>query len=98
MPQTFTDVIELLIPELRKRGLFWHNYCIPGGTYRENAYEKPGQAKPLPGHPAAAMIWRPPNKSTSSKLNRVNGITNGHVVDGAGLDEEALDPMSMQFS
>jgi hypothetical protein len=102
MPQTFTDVIELLVPELRRRGLFWDDYCIPGGTYRENAYEKPGQAEPLPGHPAAAMIWRPP-KSPGSTTNGVNGIPNGHSInshcgDDVEVDEEALDPMSMQFS
>lgn len=59
MPQTFEDVIELLIPELRKRGLFWDGYCVPGGTYRENLYETPGQHEPFPDHPAAKMIWRP---------------------------------------
>lgn len=60
MPQTFTDVIELLIPELRKREIFWEGYRVPGGTYRENLYEKPGQHEPPSDHPAAAMIWRPP--------------------------------------
>ncbi|EME83560.1 uncharacterized protein MYCFIDRAFT_203677 [Pseudocercospora fijiensis CIRAD86] len=59
MPQTFEDVIELLIPELRKRGLFWDGYCVPGGTYRENLYGTAGQREPLPDHPAAEMIWRP---------------------------------------
>lgn len=29
-------VIELLLPWLRARGLFWDDYAVPGGTYREN--------------------------------------------------------------
>lgn len=30
-PGTFVDVIELLLPELRRRGLFWEDYAVPGG-------------------------------------------------------------------
>ncbi|KAK3055434.1 hypothetical protein LTR09_003354 [Extremus antarcticus] len=95
MPQTFTDVIELLVPELRRRGLFWEDYFVPGGTYRENAYEMPGQTEPLPGHPAEAMIWRPP---PTHILNGVNGLSNGHVEDQNGSSEMVVDPISMQFS
>lgn len=28
-PQSFKDIIELLLPELRKRGLFWDDYAVP---------------------------------------------------------------------
>jgi hypothetical protein len=92
MPQTFVDVVELLIPELRRRGIFWDGYCVPGGTYRENFYEMPGQAEPLPDHPAAAMIWRP-EKDEDKLVNGVNGMANGHYED----QETAIDPISMQF-
>ena len=67
MPQTYEDVVDLLIPELQRRGIFWNDYCVPGGTYRENILEKPGQREPLPSHPAAKLIWRPPPKSQSVK-------------------------------
>ena len=60
MPGTFTDVIELLIPELQRRGIFWNDYAVPGGTYRENLTETKGQREPCDDHPAAAMIWRAP--------------------------------------
>jgi hypothetical protein len=93
MPQTFTDVIELLIPELRRRGIFWGGYAVPGATYRENVYEKAGQAEPPPDHPAAAMIWRAP-EINGAMSNGVNGFTNGHVDDG-GLEE--VDPIAMQL-
>ncbi|KAM7190218.1 putative xenobiotic compound monooxygenase [Naviculisporaceae sp. PSN 640] len=57
-PGTFVDVIELLIPELRKRGIFWDDYAVPGGTYRENLYGIEGQKGPLPEHVASKYRWR----------------------------------------
>lgn len=64
MPQTFEDVVESLVPELRRRGLFWNDYSVPGGTYRENLNEAPGQKEPLSNHPAGKLIWRPPGADT----------------------------------
>lgn len=90
MPQTFVDVVELLIPELRRRGIFWDDYCVPGGTYRENFYAMPGQAEPLPSHPAAKMIWRP--EKTEEKL--ANGDINGYIPPDRSIP---IDPISMQF-
>jgi hypothetical protein len=57
-PQSFKDIAELLIPELQDRGLFWYDYAVPGGTYRENIYQIPGQRGPLDEHPAAKYRWR----------------------------------------
>ena len=56
-PGTFVDVIELLLPELRRRGLFWEDYAVPGGTYRENLYRKQGQKGPLKDHVASRYRW-----------------------------------------
>ncbi|WPH01675.1 Hypothetical protein R9X50_00452600 [Acrodontium crateriforme] len=107
MPQTFDDVIELLIPELQRRGIFWHDFAVPGGTYRENLFEAPGQREPFPDHPAAKMIWRAP-----SDLAKTNGVDGGgvQVVNGDKSSssqskhdsrdeefEEQFDPISMQF-
>jgi hypothetical protein len=36
VPETFDDIIKYLIPELRRRGVFWDDYVVPGGTLREN--------------------------------------------------------------
>lgn len=93
MPQTFEDCVELLIPELRRRGLFWEDYFAPGATYRENLYETHGQSDPPDDHPAGKMIWRPED-DVKSKTNGVNGYTNGHVDDGG---VEVIDPASMQL-
>ncbi|PYH83745.1 coenzyme dependent N5,N10-methylene tetrahydromethanopterin reductase [Aspergillus uvarum CBS 121591] len=56
-PGSFKDIIDLLLPELRRRGLFWEDYAVPRGTYRENLYGKKGQAGPPADHPAAKYRW-----------------------------------------
>lgn len=56
-PGSFKDIIELLIPELRRRGLFWDDYAVPKGTYRENLYSSPGQTGPREDHPAFRYRW-----------------------------------------
>jgi len=57
-PGTFDDIIKLLLPELQRRGLFWDDYAVKGGSYRENFYAKPGQKGPLADHPAAKYRWK----------------------------------------
>ena len=57
-PQSFEDIIEMLVPELRQRGLFWEDYEVPGGTYRENFYGRKGQTGPLDEHVASTYRWR----------------------------------------
>ncbi|SPO02047.1 related to thermophilic desulfurizing enzyme [Cephalotrichum gorgonifer] len=56
-PSSFQDIVKLLVPELRRRGLFWEDYAVPGGTYRENFYEEAGQKYPLDTHTAAKYRW-----------------------------------------
>lgn len=92
MPQTFEDVVDMLIPELQARGIFWDDYCVPGGTYRENTYEMKGQAEPLPDHIASSMIWRPPMQNGHTP-NGIHDLVNGHLDHG-----EELDPVSFQLS
>lgn len=58
MPETFVEVSERLLPVLRSRGLFWEDYAVDGGTYRENVYGKQGLARPPSDHPAAAFHWK----------------------------------------
>ena len=48
----------MLIPELRKRGLFHDDYAVQGGTYRENLYKAPGQKGPLPEHVGFKYRWK----------------------------------------
>lgn len=51
-------MIELLLPELKKRGLFWDDYEVPGGTYRENLYAIEGQSGLPADHPAHGYRWK----------------------------------------
>lgn len=93
MPQTFEDCVDLLIPEMQRRGLFWDDYFAPGATYRENLYEVRGQSNPPGDHSAGKMIWSPeydPMACSKSVNGAVNGGRNGDV-------EESLDPVSMQL-
>ncbi|ELQ33823.1 xenobiotic compound monooxygenase [Pyricularia oryzae Y34] len=55
---SFKDIIELLLPELRSRGLFWDDYAVPGGTYRENFYGRKGQTFPPDEHVTSKYRWR----------------------------------------
>ncbi|PHH63467.1 hypothetical protein CDD81_5846 [Ophiocordyceps australis] len=58
MPETFEQVIDHLLPVLRSRGLFWDDYEIENGTYREQVCGIKGQRYPPPDHPAAPYHWR----------------------------------------
>lgn len=103
MPQTFEDVVELLIPELQRRGIFWHDYTVPGGTYRENFLDSPGQNEPLPNHPAGQMIWRAVSKSKTVgfKLDGVSEFKGGEKgrveVEEEPKTDDWIDPAAMQL-
>ena len=56
-PGTFEDVVDLLVPELQKRGLMWDDYAVPGGTFRENLYGK-GQSKLRDDHYGSTFKWK----------------------------------------
>ena len=91
LPATFVDVIEMLLPELRRRGLFWNDYAVPGGTYRENLREERGQRWPVASHPASKLAWDPA-PSAEGKINGVDENTHDHSPS------MSLDPMDMQLS
>ena len=50
-PGTFSDFIELIVPELQRRDRYWHDYD-EGTTLRERIYG-PGQKRVRDDHPAA---------------------------------------------
>lgn len=51
-PESYEDLVELLVPVLQKRGMMWDDYTVPGGTYRENLLGTPGEPHVPEGHPA----------------------------------------------
>lgn len=71
-PESIEDLVELLIPELQKRGLYRTEYPVVGGTFRENMQGKPGQSLLGADHPGAKVRWN----ATGSTI--VEGeVTNG---------------------
>jgi hypothetical protein len=53
-------VVNLLIPELQKRGIYWSDYPVPGGTLRENVHGIAGESLLKPTHPGAKVRWNAP--------------------------------------
>lgn len=63
-PETFTDFVDLIVPELQRRGRYKRNYSA--GTLREKLFGA-GRARLRPPHPAAA--YRP-----DATLSPQNGL------------------------
>ncbi|EXJ85308.1 hypothetical protein A1O3_05983 [Capronia epimyces CBS 606.96] len=55
--ESFKDVVDLLVPELQRRGLYWDDYPVPGGTLRENLHGIKGQKLVKADHPAHQFKW-----------------------------------------
>ncbi|ONH64715.1 Dimethyl-sulfide monooxygenase [Cyberlindnera fabianii] len=70
-PESYDDLFELVIPELRTRGLSWDDYPVPGGTLRENLNGVKGETHLSKSHPAHGYIWRSGGRQEfESDLNR----------------------------
>jgi alkanesulfonate monooxygenase SsuD/methylene tetrahydromethanopterin reductase-like flavin-dependent oxidoreductase (luciferase family) len=54
-PGSWTDVVDLLVPELQRRGLYWDGYDVPGGTFRENLL---GTRELRDDHYGASFKWK----------------------------------------
>ena len=66
IPETLRDIATLLLPELRKRGLFWEDYAVPGGSLRENYLGQQGQNRLLDTHPGAKYTWKAGHEQPAS--------------------------------
>lgn len=51
------DIVELLVPELQRRGLTQTEYAVVGGTLRENLLGVPGQKHLRDDHYGATFAW-----------------------------------------
>ncbi|PGG95312.1 hypothetical protein AJ79_10129 [Helicocarpus griseus UAMH5409] len=76
IPGTFDDIIEFLLPELRRRGIFWEDYAVKGGTLRENMYGQAGQNRLRGTHPGAQYFWKE-GEEVPQYARAENGQTNG---------------------
>lgn len=59
-PGSWEDIVELLVPELQKRGVYPNDYPVPGGTLRENLSGQPGQRHLAPDHPGSKFKYKVP--------------------------------------
>lgn len=67
--------MELLVPELQRRGIYWNDYPVPGGTMRENLHGVKGQNLVEDDHPASKFKWdKREEKLVSAWDNRKNGV------------------------
>jgi FMN-dependent oxidoreductase (nitrilotriacetate monooxygenase family) len=58
-PETFEDFVDLVVPELQRRGRYKLDYAP--GTLREKLYG-PGRARLRTDHPATRFRWTPENR------------------------------------
>jgi hypothetical protein len=68
-PGSWEDIVELLVPELQKRGLYWDDYPAPGGTLRENMGNKFGKPLLADDHPGSKFKWNAENSNQKAAVN-----------------------------
>lgn len=74
-PGGFEDMIKWLFPELKRRGVFWADYTVPGGTTREQ-YLADGKGPRLrEDHPGSKYKWRAGEKHPG--VGTKNGFEDG---------------------
>jgi hypothetical protein len=69
-PSSFEDVVELLVPELQKRGMYWEDYKVPRGTFGENLMGK-GSARLRTDHHGSRFKWE---NQTENMIGNGNGV------------------------
>lgn len=59
-PGSFEDLVNELVPELRKKGLAWEDYPKEGITFREQLFGTEGDDPTFlkPSHPAYKLRWK----------------------------------------
>ncbi|KAH8883609.1 Nitrilotriacetate monooxygenase component A/pristinamycin IIA synthase subunit A [Thozetella sp. PMI_491] len=90
-PGSQEDIVDLLVPELQKRGLMWEDYAVPGGSLRENLTGVPG-CKELPAdHYGHKFKWGTGFEGDSveafraaeAEKEKMDVETNGEKTNGA---------------
>jgi hypothetical protein len=61
MPESFTDFVDLVVPELQRRGVVQHEYAP--GTLREKLFHRSPRLQAP--HPAAHFRWGAPARDRS---------------------------------
>jgi len=101
IPETFDDIIEFLIPELRRRGIFHDDYAVPGGTLRENYLGIKGRNRLDESHTGAKFMWKAGEKVPAFAKETTNGekdITNGVKRKREGDEDEQANKRELRKS
>ncbi|RDW60222.1 putative monooxygenase-2 [Coleophoma crateriformis] len=85
-PGSFEDVVELLVPELQKRGLMQTEYAVPGGTMRENLLRQPGQKKLRDDHFGSQFSWENWTPSGEEVVDSIKAENATAVKTGPKMD------------
>lgn len=81
-PDSYETAVELLVPELQRRGMMWEDYIAPGGTFRENLYGTPGQPYLPEHHPGSRLKWNTPKSNRTAEHEIIVTIPKEERVDG----------------
>ena len=69
-PDSYETAVELLVPELQRRGLMWNDYTVPGGTFRENLYGILGQTHLPYHHPGTKFKWNATEAHVNNEVRK----------------------------
>lgn len=82
IPGTLEDLIEFLLPELRRRGVFWSDYDVSGGTLRENYLGVEGKNRLDDSHPGSRYKWKDGEDVPLYAIEEVNGKEEANGSNG----------------
>lgn len=102
-PESIEDLVRLVVPELQRRGVYWDEYPVVGGTLRENMQHRPRQPLAAADHPAAKLRWDQVKSVKDVKSDAASGsekpvsagksileISRHRLVTGIKPDDSAL--------
>jgi hypothetical protein len=88
--------VELLVPELQKRGIYWNDYPAPGGTLRENVHSAPGESLLPTTHPGAKVTRNAP-KETEAKSGKAEVVVSVDEAASAEVKRKGLTALELSF-
>jgi len=95
-PGSYEDVVELLVPELQRRGLMQTEYAVPGGTLRENLLRQPGQAHLRSDHYGSGFSWERNHDENGKEIVRDTPVRSGKESKKVA-DKEEKDSVQDQM-
>lgn len=89
-------MVELLIPELQKRGRMWTDYAVPGGTFRENLNGLEGQPYLPEHHPGHQFKWHVKKAKDAEAAERKVATENVSGTEGMSEVPKVAEPATVE--